>query len=433
MKQGKKWYSLDNSSKIFPATTSDGRKNTFFLSAVLKEEVNKEILEQAVNEVLKRFPSFCVRLKRGMFWYYLEENTKPFKLTEENANFLETFDEKENNNYLFKVSAFEKKITITFFHAITDGNGGIEFLKALVFEYLLLLGKPVKREGIIKNLEAPALNSETEDTSVLVSSTDKNVKLPKDKKAFRTSGTPFEYDGQGVIIGSIKVDELKEVTKKYNVTITCYLTAVLIYSIYQAFIQNKKQSISLKKNNKNVVVFIPVNMRKVFGGETLRNFLGYIRLNHDFNIEVSFEEILNSCKKQMKDKLTEENMKKLVSDNVKIEKNFFLRIMPLFIKDLAIRLSYSRLGDCLHTCNLSNLGSVDIPKSMKEYVEDIYFILDVGAKTKTNVSVVGYLDHINVCFARFFKETELERLFFKHFSDLGMNIKIISNYWEKRI
>ena len=31
------------------------------------------------------------------------------------------------------------------------------------------------------------------------------------------------------------------------------------------------------------------------------------------------------------------------------------------------------------------------------------------------------------------EETELERLFFKHFSDLGMNIKIISNYWEKRI
>lgn len=431
MKQGKKWYSLDNSSKIFPATTSDGRKNTFFLSAVLKEEVNKEILEQAVNEVLKRFPSFCVRLKRGMFWYYLEENTKPFKLTEEDANFLETFNEKENNNYLFKVSAYEKKITITFFHTITDGNGAIEFLKALVFEYLFLSGKPVKREGIIKSLEAPALDSETEDTSVFVSSKSEDVKLPKDKKAFRTFGTPFDYDGQGVIIGSINIENLKKITKEKKVTITCYLSAVLIYSIYQAFIQNKKQS--LKKLNKNVVVFIPVNMRKVFGGETLRNFLGYIRLNHDFTEEVGFEEILNSCKKQMQEKLTEENMKKLVSDNVKIEKNFFLRIMPLFIKDLAIKLSYSRVGDCLHTCNLSNLGSVNIPESMKQYLEDIYFILDVGTKTKTNVSVVGYDDHINVCFSRFFKETELERLFFKHFTDLGLNIKIISNYWEKRI
>lgn len=431
MKQGKKWYSLDNSSKIFPATTSDGRKNTFFLSAVLKEEVNKEILEQAVNEVLKRFPSFCVRLKRGMFWYYLEENTKPFKLTEEDANFLETFNEKENNNYLFKVSAYEKKITITFFHTITDGNGAIEFLKALVFEYLFLSGKPVKREGIIKSLEAPALDSETEDTSVFVSSKSEDVKLPKDKKAFRTFGTPFDYDGQGVIIGSINIEKLKKITKEKKVTITCYLSAVLIYSIYQAFIQNKKQS--LKNLNKNVVAFIPVNMRKVFGGETLRNFLGYIRLNHDFTEEVGFEEILNSCKKQMQEKLTEENMKKLVSDNVKIEKNFFLRIMPLFIKDLAIKLSYSRVGDCLHTCNLSNLGSVNIPESMKEYLEDIYFILDVGTKTKTNVSVVGYDDHINVCFSRFFKETELERLFFKHFTDLGLNIKIISNYWEKRI
>ena len=82
-----KWYSLDNSSKIFPSTTQDKRRNTFFICAVLKEKIDQDVMEQAINEVLLRFPSFKVKLKRGVFWYYLEENLKRFRIKEENPNF----------------------------------------------------------------------------------------------------------------------------------------------------------------------------------------------------------------------------------------------------------------------------------------------------------------------------------------------------------
>jgi len=422
-----KWYALDNSSKIFPSTTADNRRNTFFICAVLKEKIEQDIMEQAINEVLLRFPSFKVKLKRGIFWYYLEENLKRFKLTEENPNLLQNFNERENNDFLFKASVYEEKLTLTFFHAITDGNGGLEFLKAVIFEYLSLRGFDVKSEGIIKSIDSPALNSEMEDTSTKVTNKGDKALKSGDKKAFKSYGTPFDYDGQGVIIGTLKIDELKRLTKEKGVTITCYLTAVLLDVIYKAFIKGK----NIK--NKKATVFIPVNLRKWFDSESLRNFLGYVRIMHDYEAEISFEEVLGFAKAQMAEKLDLEQMKQLVAGNVKIEQNFLLRITPLFIKDLAIRLVYSKVGDILHTTNLSNLGEIKLPKSVEKYVEDIFFILDTGDSTKTNASVVSFGDHINIAFARFIVETNLEKLFFRHFTERGLNVKLISNYWEKRL
>lgn len=40
--------------------------------------------------------------------------------------------------FLFRVSYFERKINLEVFHALTDGLGGMNFLKALVCEYLRL-------------------------------------------------------------------------------------------------------------------------------------------------------------------------------------------------------------------------------------------------------------------------------------------------------
>ena len=422
-----KWYSLDNSSKIFPSTTADKRRNTFFLCAILKEKIEREIMEQAINDVLLRFPSFKVRLKRGVFWYYLEENLKRFNISEEDPNFLQDFNERENNDFLFKASIYEEKLTLTFFHAITDGNGGLEFLKAVIYEYLKLRGFNVKSEGLIKSVDSPAVSGELEDTSIKVTNKKDKPLKTKDEKAFKTYGTPFDYDGQGIIIGSLKIDELKKLCKEKSVTITVYLTAVLLDSIYHAFLKGK----NIK--NKKATVFIPVNLRKMFGGESLRNFLGYVRISHDYEKEISFDDLLEYSKNQMAEKSDAEQMKQLIAGNVKIEKNFLLRITPLFIKDIAIKLVYSKVGDVLHTSNLSNLGKVELPKSVEQFVEDIYFILDTGAVTKTNVSCVGFDDHINIAFARFIVETNLEKRFFRHFSERGLNIKLISNYWEKRL
>ena len=70
------WRRLDNSAKIFPIASSKKYSSVFRLSAVLKEKIEPKILKEAVNRVLKNLNSFKVKLKKGVFWYYFEENNK---------------------------------------------------------------------------------------------------------------------------------------------------------------------------------------------------------------------------------------------------------------------------------------------------------------------------------------------------------------------
>ena len=83
----KEWRKLDNSAKIFPLSTSSKYSTVFRYSAILKEDIDKDVLEKAVEKALVRYKPFKVRMKRGFFWNYLEENhKKPLKT----INFLKT-------------------------------------------------------------------------------------------------------------------------------------------------------------------------------------------------------------------------------------------------------------------------------------------------------------------------------------------------------
>ena len=74
------WYKLDNAAKLFPSLYKDSDRNGFRIAAILKEDIQEEALSDALVETLKRYPSYCVKLKRGFFWYYFDHNfEKPFR------------------------------------------------------------------------------------------------------------------------------------------------------------------------------------------------------------------------------------------------------------------------------------------------------------------------------------------------------------------
>ena len=128
-KENISWRRLDNSAKIFPISAGKKYSTVFRISAVLKEKINPKILEEAVNITLERYTSFKVKMKYGFFWYYLEENTKKPIIEEEKEYPCKYIDPSKNNDYLFKVTYFDKKINIDIFHALTDGGSGVTFLE----------------------------------------------------------------------------------------------------------------------------------------------------------------------------------------------------------------------------------------------------------------------------------------------------------------
>jgi uncharacterized alkaline shock family protein YloU len=87
-----------------------------------------------------------------------------------------------------------------------------------------------------------------------------------------------------------------------------------------------------------------VNIRKYFKSKTLRNFVLFIRSNSVFNNDVTFVEVLNHIKETFKQEINEEQMLARLKTNMKLEKNFFVRFMPLALKVLIIRAVYHFIG-----------------------------------------------------------------------------------------
>ena len=146
-----RWRRLDNSAKIFPMSTGEKYSTVFRISAVLKNDIQQEILQRAVVETLEKYDAFKVRMRTGLFWYYLEENNKQ-PIVEEEKNYpCKYINPRRNRGYLFKVTYYKNKINIDIFHSLTDGNGGTTFFKEIVYTYLeMCYPDNVKEEKVNK-------------------------------------------------------------------------------------------------------------------------------------------------------------------------------------------------------------------------------------------------------------------------------------------
>lgn len=419
------WYSLDNAAKIFPCISKKNRPNMYRVSVTLIEEVNKDILQQTLETVLTRFPSFKVRIRSGIFWYYLDNNPSEFEVTEEQANIFDYDLIKQKSGYLFNVSYYKNKIALTMFHSLTDGTGAMEFLKTILYQYLKYTGKNIESEGLIVLPDSPTSNFEVKDNFLKYYDKHK-AKGPKEVRAYHMEGTSFEYGGVGCIIGTVPVSQIKALAKKYNVTLTTYLCALYSYCCYKvAYNPDKAESF---KNP--LALLVPANMRKIFNDDTMRNYAGFIRLSSYFKPDLTFEQIVEDYDKQMKEKLTKENLLNAVNSNVRFEKMWVIRTLPLFLKNIIMRIAYNIVGDNLHTSSVSNLGIIEIPNSMKPYVKNFYFDLGASYSITRNFGICSFNGNLNLSFSRSIIETNVEKEFFRALTEQGVNVEINSNNWE---
>lgn len=421
------WYPLDNAAKIYPPTANSRRAHVFCFSALTESEIQPDVLQRAVTEVLNHYPTFKTSLKKGAFWYYLEENKKPVKVFEEHPYYLKQINYKENNDYLFQVLYVRNKITVKFFHALTDGTGGFNFFKEVLVEYLNLIGCEIDLEEKVKPIDAPS-NFENSDDSFCSREYDNKDKAERPPKPYAIKGTPFEYDGPGMITVELSVDDVKKLSKECGVSITSYLAAVYSRSVYDAFLKDKTYG------NRLVTVLVPCNLRTKYGSDTMRNFSMFAHFMHNYAESVpTVEELAKSAHRQITEGTTKEKLDKLINSNVKTEKNFFIKLTPLFLKDFIMRLAYVKVGENLQTVDLSNIGLSNLPDAVNKHVKKITFAIAPTFSCGHQTGVVSFDGKIYITLSRNYTETSLEKAFIRHFSMKGIDVKVCSNYWESRL
>ncbi|MBR6745282.1 MAG: alpha/beta hydrolase fold domain-containing protein [Clostridia bacterium] len=418
-----RWMRLDNAAKIYPAAQSRNWSNSFRLSATLNETIDTAVMQSALDVTVRRFPSMAVRLCTGVFWYYLEELSEAPALSPEKGHPLEKMSVRDVHRCALKVLVYENRVAVELFHSLTDGNGGLVFLKTLIAEYLeQRYGVSVPAEkGVLDRREEPR-ESEMED-SFLKYKGDAALSR-RDTDAFRIKGVkdPDRFVTDTAFL--LPVEEVHREAKKYGVSITAFLTAVLT----QAAIELQEKRVPDIRKRKPVKILLPVNLRKMFPSESLRNFVLYMtsEVCPDRG-DYSFDEICRIVAFQMGIEVTPKHMRAKFTTNVNSEIIPIIKIMPLFIKNIVMKSVFRAVGERKSTVTFSNLGMASAPDIMKDYVTRFDFILSPQATSPYNCSAISYGDTLYFHFIRNTVEPEYEMQFYRVLRGLGIHAAVESN------
>lgn len=410
-----RWKKLDNAAKIFPPTASRSDTKVFRFSCELFEKIDKDILAKALNSTLERFPYFLYVLRKGFFWYFLEKSELSPEIKEENDPPCSTIYNPDVRQLLFNVTYFRNRINFEVFHALTDGTGAMEFLKTLVTFYLFYAHgqdfgdtpPQIDYDGSISQMENDSFTKYYSKTK---------SKQKNDRLALRLKGEVLPENRIGVIEGIMNTKSVILLSKKNKVTVTQYLTAVLIYSI----IKNTNKI----EQRRPITVSIPVNMRQFFKSVSARNFFVVMNLSYiakEQNVE--FNDVLADVSKTFYDMLKPENLEAKMNKYSSLEHNYATKLTPLPIKIAALK-GAGWLSEKSVTAAVSNIGKINMPQSIQDYIK-LFSV--VSGTQKVQICLCSYRENMVVSISAPFVNTDVQRTFFRHFAKRGIDIEINTN------
>ena len=417
--KAKPWARLDNAAKIFPPTSSKRDSKVFRLACELTEQVDPEVLQVALDKTVEEFPYFRSVLRHGLFWYYLETSEfRPLVRPERKPPCSSIYD-KNVKKLLFEVTYYQRRINLEVYHVLTDGTGGLLFLRFLVYHYLIL--KHADHFGENPPLMDADASMAQKQSDSFQKYYDRHLKQRQGKTpaAYKLKGAKIPENRLRIIEGVVSVQEVLTAARERGTTATVLLTALLLQALQE------ERSL---RDKRNPAILIPVNLRKYFDSESSRNFFGVITVKHDFNKEKnSLEEIMASVKACFDRELTKEALEKRMNMMTSLEHNVFMRVVPLALKDVVMRAA-GDLSERESTATLSNVGEITMPEELCGYIR----LFDVFISTnKLQVCVNSFGDNMTLCFTSPFVSTDVQRRFFRSLSAMGIRPTIVSNQLDE--
>ena len=422
-----RWVKLDNAAKIYPAARRKNWSNLFRQSVTLVEAVDIPVLQRALEVTVKRFPSIAARLRRGAFWFYLQQVPQAPEIRGEYSYPLVYMDHQEMRQCAFRVIVHGNRIAVEYFHALTDGSGALIFLKNLVAEYLEQKhGIAIPYEyGILDRRELPR-EEELEDSFPRFAGPVPASR--KDTDAWHMYGTPEKDGFLHLTCFQIPVQEALAAAHRHHVTLTVFISAVMMQALYN--LQQEKTPAGRRRDR--IKLLIPINLRGLFPSATLRNFAMYTIPELDPRLGAySFEEICKIIQHKMGLEFTAKHMGQVIATNVGDERNMLLRLVPLPLKNAVMKAVFDAVGEKKSCLSLSNLGRIQVPRVMEPYIQRFDFILGVQAAAPYNCGMLSFGDTACINFIRNIQEPELERHFYAVLHEMGIPVTVESNRNER--
>lgn len=398
-------FHIDNASILFLSLMRKDHCNSFRFTMTLTEPVCPRTLQNAVDRVYRRFPTVIAGFQPGLFQYYqIPVQTAP--QVREDPGMLITMSREEIRNCAFRVYYQQNAVSVEYFHALADGYGAIICISTIVSEYLRL------KHGISIRANAPLLDpaqepvsEETEDAFLNYSQA-KPKRLPR-RNAYQLPGGELPRDAVHVHTVQLPVRKLLDFSRSHGISVTTLISAVMAASAMEL---QKRHAATGKI--RPVRIMVPADLRRMFPSRTLRNFVLYVLPTLEPNAdERDLPAILRSFGHQMQNLLTKEQLAGVMAYNVRTQRSWYFRMIPMAVKLAIMRLVYRFFGECTNTITVTNLGNVRLPEEMQSYVENFEVTLTPRTGSPYNCSVLSFNDRLSIRISRFPRESELEAIF----------------------
>ena len=421
MKQKKAhWRKLDNAAKLYSAASNKKDTRVFRFYCELKEQVQSELLQEALDQTLETFPTFLMVLRKGLFWHYLEPcNLRPV-VKEEYKEPCSRLYIRDKKTLLFEVTYYKKRINFEVFHVLTDGTGATEFLKELVKNYLYLAHKEEGLEQVSLQPEDMTVQDQEDDSFLKYYS--KDQKRPKKRKLHAFQIRRKKKDGNRLHVHEsiVSVQEILKRSRELGVSMTIFLTAIYMMAIHEEMSKMQKK--------RSVILMVPVNLRKFFPSTSMLNFFNWIEPGYDFATQDgSFEAVLNHTKAFFAAELTKEKMSAHISELLALELHPILRLAPLELKNLCIQAG-AKFSEKNVTAIFSNMSAVKMPESYVPYIERF------GVYTNTpkmELCLCSFQDKLSFAFTSRYDTENIERNFYRLLKEQGISVQKVEPVFPK--
>lgn len=390
------WYRVDNVAKVFLAAHNNRDTRVMRVSATLNEEIDEQLLNEALGITIKSRPEFQVRIRRGFFWHYMEQTDHvPVAVKESGRPCPILYGRNFRGVLHYKVSYYENRINIDIFHAIADGTGALSFLKFLVFNYLRL-SHPGELNDLVIDSAASVDDRYKNSFVQFCEKTERAIPkriLNKKSKAYHIQSGKLPFDQLQFMEVHMPASGVLSKAKELKVSMTSFLGATLMMAI------NADRPYMLR--SKPITISLPVNLRNYYPSDTMRNFFNNVDVTHVFDGSETIESLSKEFEIKFKEKLTPEKIQEQMDRYQSIERIGLTRVTPLAIKQIVVK-AFQKSENGRVTAVLSNLGRVELPEEMRPYVKEVS---DFCATNKLFITVTTLDDDLVLGIANAYSNT----------------------------
>ncbi|WP_026490956.1 MULTISPECIES: hypothetical protein [unclassified Butyrivibrio] len=382
MEKRANWYKLDNAAKIIPSTVRGANTRVFRISCELLEEIDPVILQRALDESIVEYPFFNCVLRRGLFWYYLEDSNLSCTVEEEHLPACSPLYLPGKKNLLYRVFYYKRRISIEMFHVLADGTGAFMFFRRMITRYLEIAHDFHVDTGFFAE-EIASLEERNKDAFTHYYRNQKGLKQLKTlarNNAYQLHGEIDSNNESHIVEACVSAERFKELAVNYGTTVGILSTSIYILAIIDTMSEAQKK--------KPIVVSVPVNLRQYFQSYTARNFFGVISIKFDpYDYDGTLESVIEEVDDAFKQQLEPTRVNSTMNSYAALEHNIAIKVVPLFIKDYAIG-RFDAAAKKGVTTSISNMGLIKMPTEVTPFI-DRFSAFMTAAKEQITICSFG--------------------------------------------